>query len=131
MVEEVVSMFVGNRDDRLASSLEPLVMSALTDLRCSSPYSEPIVSALIEDYYEKSSIGDDSNLADLIDSIYESNLGGELFNPLAHLMAMISTISEIRDIIDSDIEEWFGSIPTMPQVCKAIFNDTGDIRAYG
>ncbi len=131
MVEQIVSMFVGNREDRLASSLEPLVMSALTDLRCSSPYSEPIVSALIDDYYENSSIGDDSNLTDLIDGIYYSNLGGQPFNPLAHIIAMTSTISEIRDIIDSDIEKWFDSIPTMPQVCKAIFNGTGDIRAYG
>lgn len=130
MVEQVVSMFVGNREDRLASSLEPLVMSALTDLRCSAPYSEPIVSALIDDYYKNSSIGDDSNLTDLIDSIYYSKLGGQIFNPLAQVMAITSTISEIRDIIDSDIEKWFDSIPTMPTICKSMFN-TGEVRSYG
>ena len=130
MVEQVVSMFVSNREDRLTSSLEPLVMSALTDLRCSSPYSEPIVSALIDDYYENSSIGDDSALTDLIDGIYQFNLGGQLFNPLAHIMAMTNTISEIRDIIDSDIEEWFDSIPPMPTICKSMFN-TGEVRSYG
>lgn len=130
MVEEIISMFVGDRENRLANTLDPLVMSALTDLRCSSPYSEPIIEKLIADYYENSSIGNDSDLTDLIDSIYESNLGGQWFNPLAVLMAMTSTISEVRGLIDTDIEDWFSSIPPMPTICKSMFN-TGEVRSYG
>ena len=130
MVEEVISMFVGDRENRLTNSLDPLVMSALSDLRCTSPYSEPIIEKLISDYYDNSSIGDDSALTDLIDSIYESNLGGRWFNPLAVIMAMTTTISEVRGLIDTDIEDWFSSIPPMPTICKSMFN-TGEVRSYG
>ena len=69
MVEEIILMFVGDREKILTNSLDPLVMSALKDLRCSSPYSEPIIEQLISDYYNNSSIGDDSDLTDLINNI--------------------------------------------------------------
>ena len=130
MVEEIISMFVGDRVNRLTNSLYPLVMSALRDLRCVSPYSEPIIEKLIADYYSNSSIGDDSDLTDLIDSIYESNLGGAWYNPVAVVMAMTTTISEVRGLIDTDIEDWFSSIPPMPTICKSMFN-TGEVRSYG
>ena len=130
MVEEIISMFVGDRENRLTNSLDPLVMSALSDLRCISPYSEPIISQLISDYYDNSSIGDDSDLTNLINNIYITKLASFGGNPLAVIIAMMDTIAEVEDLINTDIEAWFSSIPPMPTICKSMFN-TGEIRSYG
>jgi len=40
------------------------------------------------------------------------------------------TANEIEDMIISDIEDWFAGIPTMENVCKAVFNEV-DIDTYG
>lgn len=129
MVEDIIAVFVGSREDRIKSATKPLVLSALKDLRCKSPTAEPIVEMLIEDYYENSSLGTPSEFESHISEVFMSNLGGNFSIP-GVIMAVARTISQIRAEIEDDINAWFNSLPTMPKICKAIFNDTGSLRSY-
>ena len=129
MVEDIIAFFVGSREARIKSATAPIVLSALKDLRCKSPTAEPIVEMLIEDYYENSSLGNPSAFESHISDVFMSNLAGN-FSIASVIMAIARTISQIREEIENDINEWFSSLPTMSKVCKAVFNDTGSLRSY-
>lgn len=129
MVEDIIAVFVGSRENRIKSATSPLVLSALKDLRCKSPTAEPIVDMLIEDYYANSSLGSPSEFESHISEVFMSNLAGN-FSIASVIMAVARTISQIRAEIENDINEWFNTLPTMPKICKAVFNDTGSLRSY-
>ena len=122
----LLGRFLGYREKYIKQYLNSIIMKALKSLRCIAPYPEGITEALITHYYETSSIGNEDSLAILIEETYLKNLAVVFFPPIAYVM----TANEIEDKIISDIEDWFAEIPTMENVCKAVFNDV-DIDTYG
>mgnify|MGYP003590517330 CR=1 FL=1 len=118
--------FLGYREKYIKQHLKSIILKALKSLRCISPYSEGITEELILHYYETSSIGSEESLAMQIEALYYENLAKVFFPPIAYVM----TASEVEDMIISDIEDWFASIPKMENVCKAVFNDV-NIDTYG
>jgi len=118
--------FLGYRERYIKQHLNSTIMKALKSLRCIAPYPEGITEELILHYYENSSIGNEESLESQIETLYYENLSVVFFPPIAYVM----TKNEIEDMIISDIEDWFAGIPTMENVCKAVFNDV-DIDTYG
>ena len=118
--------FLGYREKYIKQHLNSIIMKSLKSLRCIAPYPEGITEELMLHYYENSSIGNEESLAMQIEFLYFENLAKVFFPPIAYVM----TASEVEDMIISDIEDWFASIPKMENVCKAVFNDV-DIDTYG
>lgn len=118
--------FLGYREKYIKQHLNSTIMKALKSLRCIAPYPEGITEELILHYYENSSIGNEESLETQIEELYYENLSVVFFKPIAYVI----TASQIEDMIISDIEDWFAGIPTMENVCKAVFNDV-DIDTYG
>ena len=123
---KLLRRFLGYREKYIKQHLNSIIMKALKSLRCIAPYPEGITEELILHYYETSSIGNEESLAMQIEMLYYENLSVVFFPPIAYVM----TANEIEDMIISDIEDWFSGIPTMENVCKAVFNDV-DIDTYG
>ena len=123
---KLLRRFLGYREKYIKQHLKSIIMKALKSLRCIAPYPEGITEEFILHYYENSSIGSEESLAMQIEILYYENLSTVFFPPIAYVM----TASEVEDMIISDIEDWFAGIPTMENVCKAVFNDV-DIDTYG
>ena len=123
---KLLSRFLGYREKYIKQHLKSIILKALKSLRCISPYPEGITEELILHYYETSSIGSEESLAMQIEALYYENLAKVRFPPIAYVI----TVNEVEDMIISDIEDWFASIPKMENVCKAVFNDV-NIDTYG
>ena len=123
---KLLRKFLGYREKYIKKHLNATILKALKSLRCIAPYPEGITEELILHYYENSSIGSEESLEMQIEELYYENLSIVHLPPIAYVM----TSSAIEDMIVSDIENWFAGIPTMENVCKAVFNDV-DIDTYG
>ena len=96
--------------DILNRNLAPEVMITLRLLRCSSPYSEYIVSLLAEKYYENSYIY--SDLEGFVASVVDSQ----------GRPSVSDAMEECLDEIEGEIMDFVSGLGDMRSICISVFN---------
>ena len=87
------------------------IMMSLRLLRCKAPYSEYILSLLMNDYLEQSSIYSD------LDSYVE-----ELINNMGTNIDVGNAIEVGTNEIESEIKDYMSGIGDMRTICISVFN---------